>query len=353
MESSPGPGSAAAPDSASARQDGRTHDDARARRLLASTLVWDNHGCMPLRPQDEEFLPQLERYRAAGVDVAFLNVGFGEQGIEEHVRVLGHFRRWLTLHSDRYVLIRTTADIQEARSSGRLGVAFDIEGANAVADQSSLVQLYYDLGVRWMLMAYNRNNRVGGGCHDDDGGLTAFGREVLNEMARVGMVACCTHTGLRTTLEVMAYSSRPVIFSHSNPRALHEHPRNIPDEAILACAATGGVVCLNGIGIFLGANDNSDEVFVRHVDYVVQKVGPAHVGIGLDFVFDRQEMDDYLRSNTHTFPPGMGYDAGIRMVAPEQLPGIVDRLLRLGYAEEDVRAILGGNLLRIAQAVWR
>jgi len=170
-------------------------------------------------------------------------------------------------------------------------------------------------------MAYNRNNRVGGGCHDDDAGLTAYGRRVLDEMARVGIVACCTHTGHRTAMDVMAHSSRPVIFSHSNPRAMHDHPRNIPDEAMKACAATGGVVGLNGIGIFLGDNDNSTETLVRHLDYAVQLIGPEHVGLGLDYVFDQVELDDYVTKMAATFPKGMGYDKGIRMVAPEQVDG--------------------------------
>ena len=321
--------------------------------MIGGHLAWDNHGCMPLRPFDDSFLPQLQRYRDAGVDVAMLNVGFGEQGVEEHMRNLAHFRRWISARPEQYVLIDTVADIADARASGRLAVGFDIEGANALADQPSLVQLYFELGVRWMLMAYNRNNRVGGGCHDEDGGLTAFGREVLDEMARAGMVACCTHTGLRTTMDVMAYSSRPVIFSHANPRALHDHPRNISDEAIRACAATGGVVCLNGVGIFLGSNDNTTETYVRHLDHVVQTVGPRHVGIGLDYVFDTAELDAALAASAHTFPPGWGYDPGVKFVEPERLRTIVERLQGLGYSETDLQAILGSNLLRVATEVWR
>jgi membrane dipeptidase len=325
-----------------------------AAALLKDSLVWDNHGCMPLRPFDEEFLPQLDRYRKSGVDVAVLNIGFGEQGIEEHVRVLAHFRRWISLHADDYVLIETVDDIERARAAGKLAIAFDMEGANGVADQASLVSLYYDLGVRWMLMAYNRVNRVGSGCHDDeDTGLTVFGREVLDEMARVGMVACCTHTGYRTTMDVMEYSSRPVIFSHSNPRALYDHPRNIKDDVIRACAATGGVVGLNGIGIFLGKNDNSTETFVRHIDYVVQLVGAEHVGLGLDYVFDAGELDEYLAKMAHTFPKGMGYDAGMKMVEPERIPAVVESLLKLGYPEDAIRGILGANHLRVARQVWR
>jgi len=326
---------------------------ARARQILAESLVWDNHGCMPLRPFDETFLPQLRRYKAVGVDVVSLNIGFGEQGVEEHVRVLAHFRRWLMLYGDEYVIVRTVDDIERARAQGKLAVTFDIEGANGVSDQPSLVQLYYDLGVRWMLIAYNRNNRVGGGCHDDDPGLSAFGREVLDEMARVGMVTCCTHTGLKTTMDVMEYSSKPVIFSHSNPKAIFDHPRNITDEAMRACAATGGVVGLNGIGIFLGNNDISVENFVRHLDYVVQLIGPEHVGFGLDYVFDQQELDDFLATMKGSFPAGQGYDAGIRMVPPEQIEPVVERLLAINYRESDIRAILGQNWLRVAQQVWR
>ncbi len=326
---------------------------ARAADLLAGNLVWDNHGCMPLRPHDASFLPQLARYRAAGVDFVSLNVGFGEQGIEEHVRMLAHLRHWLTLHSNEYVVVETVEDITRARSEGKLAVSFDMEGANGLADQLSLVQLYYDLGVRWMLIAYNRNNRVGGGCHDDDAGLTAFGRQVLDEMARVGMVTCCTHTGYRTTMDVMAYSTKPVIFSHSNPLAIHNHARNISDEVMRACADSGGVVGMNGIGIFLGDNDNSTGTFVRHIDYAVSLIGPDHVGIGLDYVFDPQELDDFVTSHAATYPAEAGYRQGIKLVSPEQLEPIVDGLIHLGYADRDIAAILGQNFLRVAREVWK
>src|SRR5207244_1237923 len=100
--------------------------------------------------------------------------------------------------------------------------------------------------------------------------------QVIDEMARVGMIVCCSHTGHTTTMDVMEYSLKPVIISHSNPRAVHDHPRNVTDEAMRACAKTGGVVGLNGIGIFLGDNDISTETFVRHLDYVVQLIGPQH-----------------------------------------------------------------------------
>lgn len=324
-----------------------------ATDLLAANLVWDNHACMPLRPHDQAFLPQLDRWKRVGTDVVFLNVGFGDSGIEEHIRTLANFRRWLLLHSDQYVIINTVEDIALARATGRIAIGFDIEGANAIADQTSLIKLYYDLGVRWMLIAYNRNNRVGGGCQDDDTGLTAFGREVIDEMARVGMVVCCSHTGFKTTMDVMEYSSKPVILSHSNPRALHEHPRNVSDDAMRACARTGGVVGLNGIGIFLGNNDNSTDTFVRHIDYVVELLGPEHVALGIDYAVDQKEVEEHIAKMRSTFPVGLGYEEAVRIIPPEQLPEIVERLLQLGYTEANLRGFLGENLLRVAKAVWK
>jgi membrane dipeptidase len=232
-------------------------------------------------------------------------------------------------------------------------VGFDIEGANAVGDQLSLIQMYYDLGVRWMLMAYNTANRVGGGCQDEDGGLTPFGRAVVAEMERVGMQVCVSHTGHRTVRDIFDVATRPVIFSHSNCAALHPHPRNISDDLIRACAATGGLVGINGVGIFLGHNDISSQTYARHVDHVVQLVGPAHVSIALDYVFDTRELEEHVEKMKATFPPGLGYELGARFVPPEQLEEIVATLQGWGYSDADLAALLGGNLLRLAQQVWK
>lgn len=323
--------------------------------LMRDAVVWDNHACLPLRPHDEQFLPQLQRYRAAGVTVVSINVGFGEQGIEPHVRMLAHFRRWLLARPDDYLLIEHAGDIERAKATGRLGIVFDIEGANAIDDQISMVRLYYDLGVRWMLIAYNLNNRAGGGCMDEDPGLTGFGADLIEEMNRVGMVVCCSHTGERTAMNAIELSGAPVIFSHSNPRALRDHPRNIGDRVIRACAAKGGVVCINGVGAFLGENDTRSETVARNIDYVARLAGIEHVGLGLDFVFDQDELLEYLRARPEMF----GRDAAslqryaCGFVAPEQIPEIAACLATMGFAQPDIARVLGGNLQRVARDVWR
>jgi membrane dipeptidase len=323
------------------------------KALIARTVVWDNHACMPLRPQDESFLPQLARHKAAGVSLVCLNICFDVLPPETAFRMLAAFRRWISRHAEGYVVAHTAADIEAAKRDGKLAVIFDIEGGTAVEAHPGLVEIFYRLGVRWMLIAYNRNNRLGGGCQDEDTGLSDYGRQIIDEMERVGMVLCCSHTGYRTAAEAMEYSRNPVIFSHSNPRALKDHERNIPDELMRACARTGGVVNLSGIGIYLGDNDNSTETMVRHIDYAVQTIGAEHVGLGLDYVFDQSELDDYVRSRPDIFPPEKGYGPGIAMVEPERFPQIAEALLKRGYSEAHVQGILGHNNLRVAARVWR
>jgi len=308
---------------------------------------------MPLRPGDIGFLPQLKRMRNAGIDLVSLNVSLDAVDPHEAFPMLATFRRWIGQHAEHYVLADTVADIEAAKASARLAVAFDIEGGRAVEQYPGLVEVFYRLGVRWMLIAYNKNNKLGGGCQDKDCGLTDYGRQIVDEMQRVGMVLCCSHTGYRTAREAIEYSKNPVIFSHSNPRAIHDHERNIPDDLMRACARTGGVVNINGIGIFLGTNDNTTETLLRHIDYAVNLIGPEHVGLGLDYVFDQKELDDHVRAHPDIWPPEKGYGAGVAMVEPERFPIICEALLKRGYSETDAQGILGHNNLRVARQVWK
>lgn len=324
----------------------------KAAALHKDALVWDNHSCFP-QEDAEPFFPLLERYRAASVNVLGVNIGDSDVELSEMIRLAAALRDYIAHNTDRFVLIRTVDDIAAAKAHGKLAILLDIEGAYAMGEQLSMMQFYYDIGVRWMAMVYNARNFVGSGVHDDaDTGLSSFGHKVVAEMDRVGVIKCCSHTGYRTTLDVFAASAKPCIFSHSNPLALRDHPRNIPDELIDGCAKTGGVISINGVGIFLGDNDISTATVVRHIDYIVQRVGAEHAGIGLDFVFNQQSLDDNLREASKIWPAGYGYAPGIKFVAPEQLPEITEALLTRGYKEGDIRAIMGENMLRVARAVW-
>lgn len=321
--------------------------------LSDAPIVWDNHVCLPLRVGDESFLGELGRHRRGGASMVSINVGFGVVDYAEVRALLHWFRAWFAARPDEYLLVRQAEDVVAARASGRLGVAFDLEGGDALGDDPQRLFELAGLGVRWMALVYNRNNAIGGGCQDDDTGLTPFGAQVLQTLEAAGIVACCSHTGARTTLEVMERANRPVIFSHSNALACWDHPRNVADEAIRRCAATGGVVGINGIGIFLGRNDASVEAVVRNVEHVLDLVGADHVGLGLDYIYDRAELDAYVVAHPELFPPAAGYGAGIAMLEPEALPRLADRLLARGHAEATLRAVMGGNWLRVARAVWR
>ena len=328
-----------------------------ATQLLNEALVWENHACLPLRPEDDSFVHELSRYRKVGADVVSLNVTFDAVATDPLLgfRMLGQFRRWVSQHAEDYMLINRVEDIETARRLGKTGIFFDIEGGVAVEPGIELIQSYYDLGVRWMLIAYNEANQLGGGCQDDtDKGLTDFGRQVIDEMQRVGMVLCCTHTGERTALEAIEYSSNPVILSHSNPRAMRNHDRNVSDQLIKAIGATGGVVSLNGIGLFLSEHNNpSVDLFVKHVNHVAELIGPEHVGIGLDYCFDTEELNEYVRNNPDIYPADKGYQQGIAMVEPDQIPEIVEAMMASGWNEKDLRGFLGENNLRVARQVWK
>jgi membrane dipeptidase len=332
----------------------RSQQGLELQRLSDGGLVWDNHLCMPLRPSDPSFLSQLERCREAGIDIVTLNVGYGRTSIEPHIRMLSLFRDWIAEHPQLCRLVLSTSDAKAAKAAGQLGVCFDIEGMTAVADQVDLVRIYYDLGVRWMLIAYNKNNAAGGGCLDVDSGLTSFGRKIIEKMNAVGMVLCCTHAGDRTAREAIDASSSPVIFSHSNPRAVFDHPRNIPDDVMRACAARGGVIGLNGLGIFLGKNDASIGTMVRHLEYALDLVGENHVGIGTDYAFDQDGTAQAVAANPEAFPPGLfSTEDGVAMLAPWQLPELAQALERRGHSTETLGKLFGGNLMRIAGQVWR
>ena len=330
-----------------------THSRLSIRSLLDSSIVWDNHGCMPLRA-DASFLPQLERYRSSGVTLVSLNIGMADSTLMEHLRVLAFMRRWIVGQSARYSLVSKPQDVLRCKAEGKLGIVFDIEGMRPVEDDISFVQTFYELGVRWMLIAYNRNNAAGGGCLDVDQGLTDSGRAIIDEMERVGMVLCLSHTGSRTAAEALEYGRRPMIFSHSNASAHTRHARNISDEMMRLCARKGGVIGLTGIGLFLGTTTGAELVgrLLNQLRYAIDLVGAEHVGLGLDYVFDSDGFAQTVRTNPGNFPAELDTGESLAMIAPECIVEIAEGLARANLTETQIRCVLGENWLRVAKQVW-
>jgi membrane dipeptidase len=320
-----------------------------AKSRLTARFAWEQHCCLPLEA-DCDIAP-LDRYRQVGVGYVSVNVGYAPHDIDATMRVLSSWRRQISRAGDSFQLVGTTDDLEAARQAGRLVVGFDLEDTNPLGGEIAMIAAYYDLGVRSMLLTYNGENLAGFGCHAArDDGLTAFGRDAVDEMNRVGMMVDVSHCGYRTSMQAIERSSAPVIFSHSAMRGVWEHDRNIRDDQVRACAATGGVIGINGVGIFLGDNDASASAMARHIDYAVQLVGPEHVGIGTDYVFD---LGKELAQNTQLFPGNYQTWDAQNFVEPEQLPALETELQGLGYGTSDIDAILGGNFLRVAKAVWK
>lgn len=334
----------------------------RARSLIEKSLVWDDHAGFAFERASD--LAELSRWHKAGIDYVSVNIGYDAQPWTTAVAGASQYRHWIRNHPEELVQVETVADVERTRREGKLAVAFDIEGANSLNGDPGMVDVFYRLGVRQLLFAYNRNNLAAGGCHDTDSGLTGFGREVLKEMNRVGMIVDCSHCGHRTSMEVIERSESPAIFSHSNARARFDHERNIRDDQIKACAARGGLLGVTGVGPFLGPKGAAAEHVVEHIDYMVQMVGPKQVGLGLDSVLRRHDADlakDSLDTligapgavERYFWPERQYGGKPVGFLPPEKLGEIVQGLLDKGYTEADIGGILGGNFLRLASQVWK
>lgn len=319
-------------------------------------IRWEAHACLPLHPQ-ASFAP-IERFHAAGVNYVSINIGMDMNPVSQVMSTIAGFRASIAAQPERYVLAQHTQDIEQAAKAGKLAIGFDLEGAMPLLEQPEMVALYQRLGVRQMHLAYNRNNSVAGGCHDEEQGLTPLGHRVVRAINDAGVLMDCSHTGRRCSLDIMAASSQPVIFSHANPLALVEHGRNVTDEQIRACAATGGVVCVSGVSFFLGNTSPTAKDVARHAAYVANLVGIEHVGIGLDISFPQPELNDDPPGGydpSYWWPRSAGYNRAILRATYtpiETWTQLSQALQDTGMSVQDADLVMGGNMMRVASRVW-
>jgi membrane dipeptidase len=173
-------------------------------------------------------------------------------------------------------------------------------------------------------------------------------------MERVGMLLDLSHTGRRTSLEALEQATKPAVFSHSNADAVWPHFRNLTNEQIRACAATGGLIGLSGSSIYLGDAAVRGETMFRHLDHVVQLVGAEHACLGLDIVFETEALNRYMRARPEEWPDAARPDwPGAHYARPGQIVELAELMLRAGYGASAVRGILGENLVRVCGSVWR
>ncbi len=332
--------------------------EAAAASLYGKSLVVD--ATAPLAPfsaSNPDLTPDelIAAYADAGVTCAvFTVVDDFPNSIEQSIKILGLNRQYVLGRPDRCILVDQVSDVFEAKKHGKLAVAFAFQGTNALLGELSLVEVYRRLGVIQMLLAYNSGNLAADGCHESrNAGLTHFGRQLVKEMNRVGVVIDLTHVGVRSSLEAIELTTAPPLFSHSTPKHFCAHDRNITDEQIRACAQKEGVVCLSGVGLFMDAEHGRATAsrLAETIDYVVQLTGPRHAGFGMDFIKDAEWMRRFIRSNAALYGDGAQYPKNelIDFAPPAILPQVVANLSRRGYAETDIQSVLGTNYLRVLE----
>jgi membrane dipeptidase len=313
-------------------------------------LLWDQHSCLPL--QADADVEPLTRYRRGGGALVSVNAGYAPHAFGDAVTLLRHYRAAVEAHP-HLQLAASLDDVDEITRAGRIAVVFDLEDSAPLDGDLDNLGPLRALGVRTLLPTYNHANRAGSGCLDTtDGGLTGWGRALVAEMNAVGIVPDGSHCSARTGLDMCEISSGPVIYSHSCMRSVWDHPRNITDEQARACAATGGVVGITGVGIFLGPNTPTLEAMTRHLEYAVDVVGIDHVGVSTDFSFDFADFVDEVVRNPHLFDESYTRWGPIQWMPPETFLGLEEHLRRRGWSDGHVEAVLGGNFHRVARQAW-
>lgn len=278
---------------------------------------------------------------------------------------IGGWLRYVRERDDT-ILVLQAADVERAKREGRLGLILHCQGTALIEDELDLLDAYRAAGLRIVQLCYNRKNLVGDGIGErTDSGLSHFGVKLVARLNALDMIVDCAHTGHRTSLDAVEHSSAPVIISHANALAVHDNGRNISDELIRAIAGSGGVVGTVGFPAFLVAEGQpSLDRFIDDIAYKAELVGIDHVGLGIDYFQGQHPVEDdaVARARYETLvaeghwrpdeypPPPYKYPAGIE--TPATLPRLTERLLERGFAEADIRKILGLNWMRVYREVW-
>lgn len=331
---------------------------------MTDVPVFDAHSDIPFRlvrernPDGErsvlaeEFLPAM---RANGVLARIAAVYIKDEFVPEMAinRALRTIQAVYddAARADGVEVARTAAAVRENAAAGTASLVLGLEGAEPLGRDPALLDIYHRLGVRVLGLTHARRNFAGDGAalqtgadrEVREGGLSAFGRDLLERAGNLGVVVDTAHLNERGFFDAVALADAPVLNSHSNCRALADHPRNLTDEQIEAVADTGGVVSLTALNFTLAADRPTLTDVLDHLDHAVEVAGVDHVGLGFDFYgYIAEYFDDGLGGDG---PPVEGLQADNDVGA---LPGA---LLDRGYTDAEVRQITWENPLRVLEAV--
>lgn len=326
--------------------------------LLRASIVVDL--LVPTSPgaasAPRDFASFIDEYRAAGVTWATFTVATDiDASVEAAVLSIAAARSHFLRDRERCVWADSADDIRRAKREGKLAISLNFQGTNPFFGRIDLIETYRRLGVTQALLCFNEKNAVADGCYErTDAGLSRFGLRVVQEMNRVGMMVDVSHTGPRSALEAIEASAAPVIMSHSNARAITDHPRNVSDAHIRAIAAKEGVIGIAGINAMTTGTDDPDSIGAKalfaHIDHIVQLVGPEYVGFGLDHIANTDGLIAWIKSRPETFPADQ-HRTRMLSAGPRVIESTATLMLEAGYSEDDLRKVLGNNWLRVFRAV--
>ncbi|MFZ5650012.1 MAG: dipeptidase [Bacillota bacterium] len=320
--------------------------DKTARELHFSSLVVDAHcDTLTVLDRQERRLGQqsqrghvdIPRLAQGGVNLQFFAVfiskEYRDNPLARALQVFDTFFAEMEGNSEAAGIVYSPQDIESIVSRNKVAALLTVEGGEALAGRIEVLRMFYRIGVRGLTLTWNGRNELGDGVSEagTGGGLTRFGVSVVREMNRLGMLVDVSHLSEKGFWDVLKESDRPVIASHSNCRALHDHPRNLWDQQIKVLAAGGGVVGLCFYPPFLGSGQASLEMLLDHAVHLAGVAGVDYIGLGSDF-------------------------DGIESVVPgindvTCLPMLTEGLLRRGFSPGEVKKILGGNFLRVIKQV--
>ena len=350
-----------------------------ARRLLADSLVISLHDHpvrFPLRMEETPEYNRTGRQHAAyaglaasGMTVVFDNLMDGTACVtgnapwrwDDVITDLG-MRQADLAHQDEVMTIRTVADIDEARRSGRVGLVFGLEAATPIENEIDRLDVLYGLGLRQIGIAYSDANALGSGLAETtDGGLTAFGRRAVTRMTRLGLAIDLSHSSDRTALDVCRHSDKPVFLTHAGARAVWDTSRMKPDDVLRAVAGTGGVIGMSAAPhttLSAAHPRHSIESVMDHFSYCVDLVGIEHVAFGPDTLYGDHVMLHTIFARLLSlgatrgpdFEP-VGYVDGLENPT-ENFANVIGWLVKHGYDDASVEAVVGGNVYRALQDIW-
>lgn len=324
---------------------------------------------------EREWQEFVTAFRASGLTCVFQNAGEEGNDPDRLIKRLARFTYLTDMKKPELAKVVRAEEILEAKRQDRLCLVMTMNGVplrqqwENVRDEVRLIRQFHQLGVRMMHLTYNRRNPIGDGAGEPgNAGLSDFGRAVVEEMNRVGVIVDVAHSGWQTAHDAAKASTRPMVASHTTCAGVYRHIRGKPDEVIKAICDTGGLVGMCVLPRFLGGNGDIT-TFLDHIDYAVRKFGPEHVAIGTDVAYvsryEEEEVARIPRRPDGRSPIGLAASRWEHLWPPDNYvpkpqaqqstawtnwPLFTVGMVQRGHSDDAIRKILGENVLRVARA---